>query len=156
MEAARVATSHDIDRIVALTHDLREELQPMKGGVLWSQREARPEPLDVAYQELIDRDDALVVVGTIDHAVIGYGIVILEELRNGSRLGIVTDLFVEPEARGVSVGETMKDVLVGFCDERGCIGIDALALPGHRAAKNFFETAGFTARAIVMHRRSPR
>jgi GNAT superfamily N-acetyltransferase len=62
---------------------------------------------------------------------------------------------VEPEARGVSVGETMKDMLVAFCDERGCIGIDALALPGHRAAKNFFETAGFTARAIVMHRRSP-
>jgi hypothetical protein len=71
VEAARVATSDDIERMVALTHDLREELQPMKGGVLWSEREARPEPLDVAYRELVDRDDALVVVGTIDHAVIG-------------------------------------------------------------------------------------
>ncbi len=155
MEAARVATSDDIDRMVALTHDLREELQPMKGGVLWAEREARPEPLDAAYAELIERDDARVVVGTIDHAVIGYGIVVLEPLRNGTTLGVVTDLFVEPEARGVSVGETMKDMLVAFCDERGCMGIDALALPGHRAAKNFFETAGFTARAIVMHRRSP-
>ena len=33
----------------------------------------------------------------------------------------------------------------------GCVGIDAFALPGHRAAKNFFEEQGFTARAIVMH-----
>ena len=33
----------------------------------------------------------------------------------------------------------------------GCVGVDSFALPGHRAAKNFFEESGFTARAIVMH-----
>ncbi len=32
------------------------------------------------------------------------------------------------------------------------MGVDTLALPGHRAAKNFFEESGFTARALVMHR----
>ena len=42
--------------------------------------------------------------------------------------------------------------IVEFCAERGCVGVDALALPGHRAAKNFFETHGFTARSLVMHR----
>jgi hypothetical protein len=46
----------------------------------------------------------------------------------------------------------MAGELVAFCAGRGCVGIDALALPGHRAAKNFFEESGFTARAIVMHR----
>ena len=35
--------------------------------------------------------------------------------------------------------------------EHDCVGIDALVLPGHRAAKNFFEESGFTARALVMH-----
>jgi hypothetical protein len=35
----------------------------------------------------------------------------------------------------------------------GCVGIDALALPGNRQTKNFFESFGFTARAIVVHRR---
>jgi hypothetical protein len=29
--------------------------------------------------------------------------------------------------------------------------VDVIALPGHRATKNFFEEQGFTARAIVMH-----
>ena len=37
------------------------------------------------------------------------------------------------------------------CRGRGCVGIDAIALPGHRAAKNFFEAHGFTARALAMH-----
>jgi hypothetical protein len=46
----------------------------------------------------------------------------------------------------------MADDLVAFCVARGCAGIDALALPGHRTTKNFFEGSGFTARALVMHR----
>jgi hypothetical protein len=41
--------------------------------------------------------------------------------------------------------------LVEFFTARGCVGVDAFALPGHRAAKNFFEESGFSARAIVMH-----
>jgi hypothetical protein len=34
----------------------------------------------------------------------------------------------------------------------GCTGVDALALPGARATKNFFEENGFTARLLVVHR----
>jgi hypothetical protein len=49
----------------------------------------------------------------------------------------------------------MLDELVGFCRAAGCAGVDAFALPGHRAAKNFFESAGFTARALVMHHAFP-
>ncbi len=45
----------------------------------------------------------------------------------------------------MSVGEGLLEQLVAWCREQGCVGIDAFALPGHRAAKNFFETAGFTA-----------
>jgi ribosomal protein S18 acetylase RimI-like enzyme len=60
---------------------------------------------------------------------------------------------VEPEAREVAVGEAIADRLVAFCRDARCTGIDAYALPGNRAAKNFFETHGFTARLLVMHRR---
>lgn len=134
---------------------MRTELAAMKGGALWAVREARPEPLEESYGKLLDRDDARLVVGTIDDAVIGFGAVELEVLRSGARLGVITDLFVETEARAVGVGETLAGDLVRFCTDRDCVGIDALALPGHRAAKNFFEDSGFTARAIVMHRRAP-
>ncbi|HKN40337.1 MAG TPA: GNAT family N-acetyltransferase, partial [Acidimicrobiia bacterium] len=69
----------------------------------------------------------------------------------GSTLGVVAELFVDAEARAVGVGETILEALVTFCIREGCVGVDAFALPGHRAAKNFFEESGFTARAIVMH-----
>ena len=83
--------------------------------------------------------------------MIGFAAVVVEQLRSGARLGVVTDLFVEPEAREVGVGEVLVDALVEHCRAAGCIGVDATALPGHRAAKNFFETHGFTARALTMH-----
>jgi GNAT superfamily N-acetyltransferase len=152
VEGSRPATIDDLPRIVELARLLRHELAPMKGGVLWSNREALAEPLDEAYAALLDREDACIVVGTVDETVIGFGVVTLERLRTGETLGVISDLFVEPDARAVGVGESMANDLVGFCDARGCIGIDARALPGHRAAKNFFEESGFTARAIVMHR----
>jgi GNAT superfamily N-acetyltransferase len=138
--------------IAELAELARAELVPMKGGALWSAREAVAEPFEDAYGALIDRDDALVVVGTVDETVVGFGVVTLERLRTGETLGIISDLFVEPDARAVGVGEAMADDLVAFCATRGCTGIDALALPGHRTTKNFFEGSGFTARALVMHR----
>jgi GNAT superfamily N-acetyltransferase len=151
VEGSRPATTEDLPRIAELAELLRHELVPMKGGSLWSAREARAEPFEDSYGALIGRDDALVIVGTVDDTVIGFGVVTLERLRTGDTLGIITDLFVEPDARAVGVGEAMAAELVTFCTEHGCVGIDALALPGHRAAKNFFEESGFTARAIVMH-----
>jgi ribosomal protein S18 acetylase RimI-like enzyme len=125
----------------------------MRGGELWAVREAWPEPLEDAYDALLTRAEALLVVGTIDDVVVGHGAVVVELLRSGARLGVVTDLYVEPEAREVGVGEAMADAVVAHCERHHCMGIDAPALPGHRAAKNFFEAHGFTARALVMHRR---
>ena len=153
MESSRPATAADVPRIVELARVMRGELTAMRGGELWVEREAWPEPLDDAYRALVARDDALVVIGAIDDAAIGFGAVVLEPLRSGRTLGVITDLFVEEEARSVGVGEAMALALVAHCEAAGCLGIDAPALPGHRAAKNFFETHGFTARALTMHRR---
>ncbi|HEX5586703.1 MAG TPA: GNAT family N-acetyltransferase [Acidimicrobiia bacterium] len=153
VEASRTAVVGDLARIVELAQLLRVELNAMKGGELWLRREAWPEPLRESYANLIDADDTLVVVGTIDDAIIGYGVVVIETLRSSAQLGVITDLFVEPGARAVGIGECMALQLIAFCIDHGCIGIDALALPGHREAKNFFERNGFTARALTMHRR---
>jgi ribosomal protein S18 acetylase RimI-like enzyme len=152
VEQARRATAGDLGRIVTLARELHGELEPMRGGALWAAREARPGPYEQEYGSLFDRDDVCVVVGTVDAYVVGFGVVELEQLRDGSTLGRITELFVEPSARDVGVGESIGVELVAFCDAHECVGIDAIALPGHRAAKNFFERSGFTARAITMHR----
>ena len=56
-------------------------------------------------------------------------------------------------ARDVGVGEELIGEVLRWCEQRDCIGVDALALPGNRATKNFFETFGFTARLLVLHRK---
>ncbi len=150
-EGCRPAEPADLPAIVALAAAMRAELQPMRGGRIWAVREARDEPLPAAYQELLAREGACLVVGTIDGTVIAFGAGQVETLADGERLGVVEELFVDPEARAVGVGEAMLAELVAFFRREGCVGADAFALPGHRAAKNFFEESGFTARAIVMH-----
>jgi ribosomal protein S18 acetylase RimI-like enzyme len=151
VEAVRVATNADIARIAALARELRTHLLAERGGALWSVREARPEPLEPALTALLKRDDAAVFVGTLDDHVVGFGAVQIEALRDGSRLGVIDEIYVEREARAVGVGELLVERLVAFCTDAGCIGVDAAALPGDRQAKNFFERAGFTARILVMH-----
>ena len=152
LDAARPATDSDVDAIVGLAVELRAELAPMRGGAVWARREAPVRQDAQAYRDLLERDDAHVVVGTFDGAVIGFAIVFVDGLHDGTHLGVIRELFVTPEARGVGVGEQMLELLLAWSEEHGCIGVDALALPGHRAAKNFFEGAGLTARALVMHR----
>jgi GNAT superfamily N-acetyltransferase len=152
MEASRPATRDDIARVAELARAMRAELRTMRGGAIWAEREALAEPLEDAYTAVLDRDDGCLVVGTIDDVVVGFGALVVDVLHDGARLGVVTDLFVEEGARAVGLGEAMVAHLAAFCSEAGCIGIDAIALPGARAAKNFFEESGFTARALVMHR----
>jgi GNAT superfamily N-acetyltransferase len=151
VEPARAAIPSDIPVLVELARALRAEMREQRGGALWETREARAEPLGEALAALLGRDDASVVVGTIDGTIVGFGTVEVENLRDGSRLGVIGDLFVEPDARAVGVGESIIEEIIAFCRGAQCAGIDAVALPGAREAKNFFERAGFTARALVMH-----
>ena len=151
-EAARPATAADLDRLAALAADAVTEQAGERGGAVWSVREARPLPANESLPAALDRDDTLVLAGTIDDVVVGYAVVHVEPLRDGRTLGVITDVYVEPAAREVGVGEVLIERVLAWCRERRCAGVDALALPGNRETKNFFETFGFTARALVVHR----
>src|SRR5438132_1243442 len=133
MEGARLAEPGDGPRIRELWRAARAELAPMRGGDVFLRREARG---DVA---LAPGPDRPVWVGTIDGEVIGYAAVYIDELDDGFRLGVIDELFVEEGARAVGVGEAMMGEMLAWCRTRGCTGVDAAALPGHRATKNFFE-----------------
>jgi ribosomal protein S18 acetylase RimI-like enzyme len=152
MEGCRPATEDDLPRLAQLARLGIDELYPMKGGDVFVAREVRGEPLDETFKQDLADPDTRVLCGTIDDAVIGYAVVRTEPLRDGGRMGVVSDIFVEPEAREVGVGEAMLDDVVEWCRAADCVGIDASALPGNRQTKNFFETFGFTARMIVVHK----
>jgi GNAT superfamily N-acetyltransferase len=153
VEAARPATGDDVARLAELVAEAVAEQADGRGGRIWSVREARAVPAEASLAALVADPEALVLAGTIDGTVVGYAVAVTEELRTGERLGVVTDVYVDPGAREVGVGEALLDRVVAWCEGQGCIGIDALALPGNRNTKNFFESFRFTARAIVVHRR---
>lgn len=152
MEGARLATAADVDRLAELTAEAVAEQLDGRGGSIWARREARARPANESLAAAVADPDRLVLAGTIDGTVIGYAAAHVEPLVDGSPLGVVSDIYVEPEARAVGVGEAMVEHVLAWCGERGCVGVDALALPGNRHTKNFFETFGFKARALVVHR----
>ena len=152
--AARPAVDADASAIADIAEAIRDELAPLRGGaVLLAQQDRRATRRsdDVTAAEPSDGVLSAVFVGTIDDVVVGIATVAVEELLDGSRLGVVRELGVLVGARGVGVGEAMLDEVLAFCRREGCRGIDSYALPGTRETKNFFETFGFTARLLVVH-----
>lgn len=152
-ESARPATPDDLPALVDLIAAAIAEKRTQKGGELWARREQQRDPLDQSLADALESDDTAVLVGTIDGTVIGFGSAHLETLRDGGILGVVDEVYVDPGARAVGVGEVLMNGLIDWCRDQGCFGVDSLALPGDRATKNFFESFGLVARAIVVHRR---
>lgn len=154
MEAARLATPADLADLARLSRQAIAELGAQeRGGAVFAAREARPEPVDEGLHRALAEARSVVVVGTVDEVAVGIACGRLETLRDGKVHGVLDDLYVDPEARGIGVGEAMMNVMLPWFGERGCSGVDAFALPGMRETKNFFEECGFTARLLVMHHR---
>jgi GNAT superfamily N-acetyltransferase len=152
-EQARPATTADVPRLAELARALRDEMLEMRGGPLFLSREARPEPLEDGLAVEVAAPDHAVFAGTIDDVVLGYAAVRAEELRTGDVLAVLTDLYVEPEARAVGLGEELMAAVLDWSKEHHATAVDTYALPGDRNTKNFFEMSGFTARLLVMHHR---
>jgi ribosomal protein S18 acetylase RimI-like enzyme len=142
----------DLARLAELAEQAVAEQVDARGGAVWSVRESRAIPAITSLEVDLADASALVLVGTIDDVVVGYLVARSESLRDGTVLGVLADVFVEPEAREVSIGELLVDQALEWCAAKGCRGVDAIVLPGNRATKNFFETMGFTARALTVHK----
>ncbi len=153
MEGVRTATSGDVARIAELVAAAIDELEPTRGGEIWAMHDASAPPHEPRLEAALTSPSQRLLVGTIDDVIIGYTLGRVEPLRDDTCLGVIDDIFVEEGARGVGVGEAMIGAVLSWFSEAGCVGVDAVALPGHRVTKNFFEGSGFTARKIVMHHR---
>lgn len=150
MEAARVADSGDLARMADLAGAAIEEALPRRGGTALAGRWAtasRQDRLDQLTSALSDPATRM-WVGTIDQVAVG---VILAEAHSGGA-GRIPLMYVEPDARGVGVGEAMLDEATVWLAEQGCMTIDVDVLPGDRDTKQFFEAAGMVARLLVMSR----
>ena len=150
-ESARLADSQD--DLTAIEWIGAAALEPMpeaRGGPVFSS-------FEIGFSTPVERASAAMadkrcVVGEFDGVIFGYAVFTVEPLDTGATLGRLFDFTVHPDARGVGIGEAMMDLIVDDMSERGCSGVDAWALPGDRATKNFFETFGLKARLLTAHR----
>jgi GNAT superfamily N-acetyltransferase len=149
---ARPATPADLAALVPLVDAAATEKAAQKGGLVWSRRERRSGPIVDALAHAVDAPDYELAVGVWDGTVVGYALARADRLADGGLLGVVDDLYVDPGAREVGIGEALMDHLLDWCRAQGCFGVDSIALPGDRATKNFFESFGLVARAILVHK----
>ncbi|HMC05356.1 MAG TPA: GNAT family N-acetyltransferase [Actinomycetota bacterium] len=154
-EGARRAHPDDLPRLAELYRAALAHLGAGRGGALLAEHHGRPEPVEQHLARTLEDSGRTARVGTLDDQIVGFASGRTETLPGGTVLGVVEELFVEPGARGVGVGEALMDALLAWFAERGCAGVDTVALPGDRLSKNFFESSGFKARLIVMHRELP-
>jgi GNAT superfamily N-acetyltransferase len=150
VERAREATTADVPALVEFWREAVADLDGQRGGALLAGSLVSPAAVGDDLRAALADDDRLLVVGATDDADVGFASVYVDRMRR-EPIGVVEIVFVEPAARQVGVGEAMLDLVVGWCEARRCVGVDAPALPGNRAAKAFFEGHGFVARLLVMH-----
>ncbi len=150
---SREATTGDLDTLLALYADALDEQVGIKP--VWALADALPEPVDRALIEILEDDDSLVVIGELDGVPLGLAWGRSEELlpQAGERVAVIRLMFTAQEARGVGIADAMMQRLMTHFRRRGHGRFDARVSPGHRHAKNFFESNGFAARLIVMHHR---
>ena len=133
MISSSIARIEDIPILVELYSSLEEEMVSLHP--MWPLADGLPDPIDSAFQNAIEDPES-------DRML---------PRAAGETVASIRLVFVEEEARQVSVGESMRDMALEIFRARGITKFDAYVLPGHRLAKNFFEAGGFSARLIVMH-----
>ncbi|HSG78473.1 MAG TPA: GNAT family N-acetyltransferase [Acidimicrobiia bacterium] len=150
--SARIASPDDLPRLLELYRLLEAEMVALKP--LWDIAEGLPEPVDAAMARLVDDDRATVLVGEFDGVPFGFLAGLLEELlpqAGAAQRATVKYIFTEEAARQVGIAEAMMGAFLEWADAHGVDHVDAHVSPGHRLAKNFFESNGFKARHIVMY-----
>ena len=161
--AARRAGPEDAPRLAELYEAAVAELAPMRGGRVLVGSGGRSRPVVESFRAEVAGSERATVVGALGAEVVGYGSCSCYSLdasalagtpsaRGPERIGCIEELYVLPEARRHGVGRAVVGVLLEWCSAMGCAGVDATALPGSRSVKSFFESGGFTARALIMHR----
>ena len=152
-EAARAARPDEVGAVASLAREARQEALEYRGGERWLVTEAASEPLEDHFAGLLADGDAALVVGIWEEAVVGYGWARRLVRLDGSPIARIEELFVAPDARSVGVGESLFNALLRWAWDQELVAIDAFVLPGHRQAKNFFETFKMTAHALIVHTR---
>jgi len=152
VEQVRSAGAGDVERLVELTADFRSAVATKRGGTDTRGADEGGHPPEASHEAL-----AAYVAGPGTTALVGLldtwtaGMALCRVGGGGGRRGLLDVCYVEPGAREVGLGQLLLERSVAWFRSQGCTGVDGTAFPGDREAKQFYESAGFKARLLVMH-----
>lgn len=147
------AGSQHLEGIANLYRGLVEEMAALRP--MWPLADGLAEPVEDALARMATDSDWFLYAGSLDGVLVGFLLARDEALlpqAGGERVGAIRFIYTDPEMRTVGVGEALVTAFLEDAAGRGITRFDAHVSPGHREAKNFFESHGFKARSIVMHR----
>ena len=155
VEQVRTAGEGDLSRLVELTAAFRAASSDERGGTAVHPTDAggrAPAPTDLGVAAYLSDPGRTALVGLLDDWTAGAARCRVDEAGDARR-GVLDVCFVEPGAREVGLGRRLLDEALAWFRSQGCAAVDGTAFPGDREAKQFFESAGFKARLLVMHLR---
>jgi len=153
VEEVRTADGDDLDRLVELAADFHASSVGRRGvGNARAGDEGGhpPEPSRDEVGAYVTEPGRAALVGLLDNWVAGAALCRVDQT-DGDHRGVLDMCFVEQGAREVGLGRLLLERSLDWFREHGCTGVDGTAFPGDRDAKQFFESAGFKARLLVMH-----
>jgi len=109
---------------------------------IYSESFAPTKPSKDHWLEILASDHILCRVAEKDGEVIGVAVLVLvvKVLRSGSIMGLIEDVAVSQEARGLGVGKLLIEDLVALANEWGCYKV---VLNCSDANVAFYEKCGF-------------
>jgi len=97
----------------------------------------------------------LPVVGSAEWHVavgdLGGAVVAVARMERCEDRAVLHQIFTHPQARGVGLGHLLLLDAQRVARSWGCRGVDAVALPGDRGTKNFFEAHAMKSRLLTVH-----
>jgi GNAT superfamily N-acetyltransferase len=153
VEQVRSAGRDDVERLVELTAAFHAAAGTKRGGAATRPTDDGGHPPEASQDALaayVAGPGTMALVGLLDEWTAGMALCRVDE-DSGGRRGVLDVCYVEPGAREVGLGQLLLERSVAWFRSQGCSGIDGTAFPGDREAKQFFESAGFKARLLVMH-----
>lgn len=152
MNSAREASADDLQVVVELLNAAIAETPSDRAGHLYGFPRRFADSAN-RVRLAFESSDQAVLVGALDDVIVGFALCYIDQDLPGGPLAVIEELYVQPEAREVGVGESLINACVTWAREMNCVGIEADVQPGARSAKNLGERFGFTARSIRLHKR---
>ncbi len=150
MSFARPAQSEDREMLDELLSSAKTELQTQRGGEIYMLTEVRKDFSNLETE--LESPSAAVVVGIFEDLVVGWGSAREYQIPAGPKIGKISELYVQPEARDIGVGEDILAALLDWVKAAGCQGVEGTALPGNREMKGIFERFGIKTRMLVVYK----